>query len=68
MRELLQVIEVSVADARRAEDLLANGARSAIAVDSQRFLATFALWRSVGRARVVREMPRRGFVTRSNAA
>ena len=68
MRELLQVIAVSVADARRAEDLLARGARSTATSDPERFLAMFRLWRSLGRIRVVREMPRRALGARSTAA
>ena len=68
MRELLGVIEVSVADARQAEELFEKGARSTMAVDRERFLAMFGLGRSVRRVRVVREMPRRGSMTRSSAA
>jgi hypothetical protein len=68
MRELLQVIEVSVADARRAEDLFARGARSTMRSDPDRFLAMFGLWRSLGRVRVVRELPRRALGARSTAA
>ena len=63
MRALLRVIELSVADAHRAEDLLfANGARSSVAADPQRFLAMFRLGRSLGQGRVVRGMPRRARV------
>ena len=68
MSALFQVIEMSVADARRAEALLANGARSTVVTDPQRFLAKFALWRSLGKVRVVREMPVRALAARSTAA
>jgi hypothetical protein len=68
MRELLQVIEMSVADARRAEELLERGARSVVASDTDRFLSMFGLWRSLGRIRVVRGMPRHALGARRPAA
>jgi hypothetical protein len=68
MRELLQVIVISVADARRAEELFEKGARRTVVSDPDRFLAMFSLWRSLGRVRVVRELPRRALGARSAAA
>jgi len=68
MRDLLRVVEMSVADAHRAEELLERGARSVVASDADRFLSMFGLWRSLGRGRVVRGMPRLALGERRPAA